>query len=275
MWWEPYAPSRIGATPHADRVETAQSPSMSLASSPRLRTAAAASAYAALAVADTRLATRTSAGARGLRLLTKPLLMPTLALAYAEATRPAPTELAPRAGARRLRTGTLTAQALSGLGDVALLGSGQRSFLTGLGSFFAAHVSYVAAYSGVARPWTDRSHRAGVVAAAGVFATAGPALALAAGRRDPALRGPVLAYAGVLSSMVAASTRLSPAVPMGARATLAAGTASFLVSDATIGLRNFVWRDPSSRSDGFVMGSYTLGQGLIALGSAAAVRARR
>ena len=202
---------------------------------------------------------------RRLRLLTKPLLMPALATAFAHGT--------PDDGSR-LRRGTLAAHALSGAGDVALLGHSEKAFLTGLGSFFGAHIAYVAAFAAEGRPWSDRSHLGGVRAAAAAFATLGPTLGWAAGRRSPELRAPVVAYAGILTSMVATSSRLGEHVPLSARRAVVLGTGTFLASDATIGLRKFVLRDPSPRSDAVVMATYTAGQALIAAGVAQALRRR-
>jgi uncharacterized membrane protein YhhN len=158
---------------------------------------------------------------------------------------------------------------------VALLGSGRRAFLAGLGSFFGAHISYVAAFGSVARPWRDRTHLDGVRAAAAAFAGLAPSLSWAAGRREPALRGPVAAYAGIITTMLAASSRMDDRVPARARRTVVVGSATFLVSDATIALRKFVFRSSTPRSDAVVMGTYTAGQGLIALGVTAALRALR
>ncbi|GAA1925395.1 lysoplasmalogenase [Nocardioides marmoribigeumensis] len=224
---------------------------------------AAARAYTALALVDTRLAGHADPSVRRWRRLTKPLLMPALASAFSLAT---PQE------ASVLRRGTLVAQALSGAGDVALLGQGERAFLAGLGSFFGAHIAYVTAFASRARPRHDRSHLTGTKAAAATFATLGPALAWAAGRRAPALRAPVVAYAGILSSMVATSSRLGDDVAPSARRTVVVGTATFLASDATIALRRFVLSSPTPRSDAVVMATYTAGQGLIAAGVAAALR---
>ena len=230
------------------------------------RAAAAAAAYVALAVADTRLAGCPDDRVRRWRLLTKPLLMPALATGFALAT---PDE------SGLLRRGTLAAHVLSGAGDVALLGHSEKAFLAGLGSFFGAHVAYVAAFASQARPWDDRSHLGGAQAAAVTFAALGPALGWAAGRRAPELRAPVVAYAGILTSMVAASSRLGDQVSPGTRRTVVLGTATFLASDATIALRRFVLRSPTPRSDAVVMATYTAGQGLIASGVARALRTSR
>jgi uncharacterized membrane protein YhhN len=169
------------------------------------------------------------------------------------------------------------------VGDIALLGRGDTAFLAGLGSFLGAHVGYTTAFVSAGRPWRDRSGWQGVAAAAALCGTLAPVACRAAGRQDPRLRWPVAAYAGALSLMFAASTRVDPAVPRGARRKLVAGSALFLASDALLAGRRFVL--PASRlgssrlsasaaADGAVMAAYTAGQGLIAAGVADAIRAR-
>ena len=226
---------------------------------------AAAAAYTALAATDTRLAGHADPRVRRWRMLVKPLLMPTLAGAFALAT-PGDTST--------LRRGTLAAHALSGAGDVALLRHSDTAFLAGLGSFFGAHIAYVASFATEGRPLSDREHLTGVKAAAATFATLGPALGWAAGRSSPSLRAPVVAYAGILTSMFATSSRLGEHLPLEARRAVVIGTGTFLASDATIGLRRFVLRNPRPRSDAVVMATYTAGQGLIAAGVAHALRRR-
>lgn len=226
-------------------------------------------AYAATAAIDTFLAGNGSESARNLRRITKPALMPLLAWSFLASTPSTPDPM---------RRSTATAQALSGVGDVALLGTGDGPFLTGVGGFLGAHVAYVRAFAAAGRPWSERDHRGGTKAAAGLFAVAAPLMGWAAGRKSPRLRGPVIAYAGVLSSMVATSTRLDDSADPRARRTVAAGTALFLTSDSILGLREFVVADPTPRTraalDVAVMATYTTAQALIASGVARIVRAR-
>jgi uncharacterized membrane protein YhhN len=222
-------------------------------------------AYAGLAAADAFLAGSSSPDVRRWRLVTKPLLMPVLGSAFAGSL------------ARRelhhgglLRGGTVAAQACSGLGDIALLGKSEPAFLSGVGAFFGAHVAYTAAFTSAGQPRAKGSY-GGVAGAAATFATLAPVMGWAAGNRSPALRWPVVAYAGALTTMFAASTRLSPALPRRARRRVVAGTALFLTSDALIGLRQFLLTDPPAWTDAAVMATYTAGQGLIAAGVAEAV----
>jgi uncharacterized membrane protein YhhN len=212
----------------------------------------ATTAYAALAATDTLLAGSTRH--RRLRLLTKPLLMPTLATTLMAADRSDP-------AVRR----TLAAQALCWGGDVALMGSGRRPFLGGLASFLAAHLGYVAAFRSrsSASLLSTRSGRAALTAGA-VLA---PTMALAARRRDPRLAAPVAAYGLVLATMVAASAAV-PAERGGRR--ILTGTTLFLLSDTLLAVRKFVLDDRSPALESAVMATYTSGQWFISEGVAGA-----
>lgn len=233
----------------------------------------AAAAYAGLALADTWLAGQSSPRRRRLRLLTKPALMPMLMLAFDRAT-PSPGPAAPPSR-RMLRPGGLAAQGLSGVGDVALLSPREPAFLGGVGAFFAAHVAYTATFVANGRHWRDATTARATLTAAGVGTALAPAVGWAAGRHSPALRGPVSAYAAMITAMVTSSTRLGEALPPTARRTISLGTGLFMASDTLIAARKFVVRDPSPGSDAVVMATYTAGQGLIALGLAQAARAPR
>jgi len=219
----------------------------------------AALSYVALAAADTALAARQGKGARAARFVTKPLLMPALATAFVGATE----------GKGTLAKGVATAQAFSWGGDVALLGKGDTAFLSGLSSFFAGHLGYVAAFAS-ARERGLPAASPGVKAAGAVLLTAAPVMAIAAGKKEPKLRAPVAAYSAVLASMFAASTRLDPSIPPAARRTIMAGTGLFLASDSILATREFLVKNDSHALDAAVMATYTAGQGLIALGAAQA-----
>jgi uncharacterized membrane protein YhhN len=192
----------------------------------QVRTLLPSAAYVSLAVADCLAAGRRSSASRGLRRVVKPLLMPALTAAFLDGTRGRKSD-----AHRVLRTGTVAAKAFSWGGDVALLGASQRSFLVGVGSFFGAHVAYIAAFLSVRGEPDDWDTR-GLKGALGLWLTAAPVMSLAAGRKDPALRVPVAAYATILSAMFASSRTLDPALPEDARRMLRAGTALFLVRTA-------------------------------------------
>ncbi|WP_028645444.1 lysoplasmalogenase [Nocardioides sp. URHA0020] len=233
---------------------------------PPARTLLPSVVFAALAVADSVAAgKRSSTTARRLRYALKPALMPALATAFLR--------VPPGSRAHRhtglLRTGTASAQAFSWGGDVALLGPSKRSFLIGVGSFFGAHVAYIAAFLSV-RGETEDYDTAGLRLALGLWLTATPLMSSAAARQDPALRAPVAAYATILSAMFASSRMLDPALPPGARRTLQAGTALFLVSDSVLATQKFLLAEPRPALETLVMATYTAGQGLIAAGAARA-----
>lgn len=225
--------------------------------------------YVALAVADTAMAASGSPTIRRFRLITKPLLMPALGTAFMVSLNGREVD-----HGGLLRGATVAAQAFSGVGDVALLNKTESGFLTGLSAFFGAHIAYTTAFSNAGRPLSDPEGRGGLLAAAGTFAVTAPLMGWAAGRKSPKLRAPVVAYAGILSSMFGTSTRLDPSIPASTRRKVVAGTGLFLLSDTIIGLREFVLRRKTPLTDAAVMSTYTAGQALIAAGVSEAVRAR-
>ena len=222
--------------------------------------------YAALAIADSAAAGKSgSTAARRLRYVLKPALMPALAAAFLDGSRGGRA----RADNSLLRLGTAAAQAFSWGGDVALLGTSQRSFLTGVGSFAGAHVAYTTAFLSVRGERNDYD-AAGLKVALGLWLTTAPLMSLAAGRKDPALRAPVAAYATILSGMFASSRMLDPTLPQGARRTLQAGTALFLISDSVLAAQKFLLTEPRPVLESVVMTTYTAAQGLIAAGVSSA-----
>lgn len=225
---------------------------------PSRRTLAAAAGYTALAAADTILAGKTSKAARRARFALKPLLMPTLSVAFGEATRD-----------RRdtLTRSTRAAQAFSWGGDVALLGGGDKAFLTGVGSFAAAHAAYITGFASRRDRGPLLGHP-GLKAAAAMWATTAPVMGLAAARKSSGLGRPVAGYATILAAMFATSTLLDPRIDTSARRTLQAGTGLFLLSDSLLGVQEFLLREHSPALESAVMATYTAGQGLIAAGVA-------
>jgi uncharacterized membrane protein YhhN len=233
---------------------------------PRAKTLLPSAVYAVLAITDSVAAGKSgSTTARRLRYALKPALMPALAIAFLDGTRGGPAHV----DTNLLRVGTAVAQAFSWGGDVALLGTSKRSFLTGVGSFFGAHVAYVAAFLSVRGERKDYD-TAGLSVALGLWLAAAPLMSVAAGRKDPALRVPVAAYATILVGMFASSRMLDPGLPQGARRTLQAGTALFLISDSVLAAQTFLLTEPPPVLGSVVMATYTAGQGLIAIGVASA-----
>src|ERR1700722_17412560 len=90
--------------------------------------------------------------------------------------------------------------ALSVVGDIALLSSGEGAFLVGLAAFLLAHVAYVVAFVGVA-VW---SPHVAVVAVLTVGATLFVLRAIGPGTTR--LRAPTIAYGVVISAMVIAAS---------------------------------------------------------------------
>lgn len=215
--------------------------------------------YVGLSALDSYLAGRRGKLRRA-RFVTKPLLMPALAVT---------TQLQSEGRDGSLVRGVQAAQVFSWGGDLALLASGNRSFLTGVGSFAVAHACYIGAFA------TSRDDRAsatdpGSKAAAATWLAAGPLMAVAAGRKDPGLRVPVAAYAGILTAMFATSTMLDRSISARARRSILAGTSLFLASDSLLGIQKFLLKEPSPALESAVMATYTAGQLLIAEGAVAA-----
>jgi len=128
----------------------------------------------------------------------------------------------------------LAALVLSFLGDVLLIPKARASFLAGLVSFLLAHLAYSGAFAVRGISW---------VGAAGAAAAVGP-VAFVAWRWlrphvDAPLRGPVLVYVAVISTMVllAAGT-----VAAAARPALLAGALAFYGSDLAVARQRFVRR---------------------------------
>jgi uncharacterized membrane protein YhhN len=208
--------------------------------------ALARTAYAVLAGTDTVLAG--SPRHQRLRLVTKPLLMPTLAAALVASGRD-------DTAVRR----TLAAQALSWGGDLALLGHSRRAFLTGTASFLGAHLAYISAYrerSDVA-PLSTPAARAIVLG--GAVAAAG--MGVAAGRNDPRLGLSVALYGTALGAMVATSTEVPDSTRL-----LATGTSLFMLSDTMLGVRKFLLGDRGDALEAAVMATYTSAQWCISEG---------
>lgn len=184
-----------------------------------------------MAAADTLLA---ASGRHRERRLTKPLLMPLLALDRDASTR--------------------RALGLGGLGDVALLGAGQAAFTAGLGAFLLGHVAWVRTLRD--RPGGGLVHRRPVLAVPYVLVLAGfNAYLWSRTGRD---RVPVLVYSAALTAT--AVTALDSGDP---RAAL--GGLLFLGSDGLLALERFAGVELPAH-EGLVMASYTAAQALLAAG---------
>ncbi len=129
----------------------------------------------------------------------------------------------------------LAALALSLIGDVALLQSGAgKGFVLGLFSFFLAHLAYVAALAsaGVNARMSGLAAVPLVVAGLVVVRWLWP-------KAKPKLRGPVVAYIGVISVMVATAVgHFTTGAAAGGWAL--AGAVSFYLSDLFVARERFV-----------------------------------
>ena len=235
---------------------------------PRATTVLSGAAYAALAIADSVAAGRRgSTAARRLRFVLKPALMPALAAAFLDGTRGA-------RGASRHRP----PPGRDGRGPGVLLGRGpgaarhQRALVPdGVGSFSGAHVAYIAAFlsvRGLAAARTGPRHRGSRVAL-GLWLSAAPLLSVAAGRRDPALRVPVAAYATILAAMFATSACSTPRCRRAREGPCRPARRCSCSPTACSPSRSSSSPSPPV-PESVVIATYTAGQGLIARGVAGA-----
>ena len=214
--------------------------------------------YVALATVDSWLAGHPRKGARRVRYLTKPALMPVLAASQHAST----------GGHGVLPKTTLAAQAFSWAGDVALLGSGKRSFKAGMGAFGLAHTAYVTGYAlnRTSGPLVTPATKSLAVTAA----VATPALVAFTHRREPSLAGPLAGYAGSLAAMGITAQLLGGQVSPTARRLISLGAFVFTASDAMLGTRKFVLSNPPAALESAVMATYTAAQLMLSEGAARA-----
>lgn len=214
-------------------------------------------AYVAIAATDTWLSGSSDHRLHRARVLTKPLLMPTLMASLITN---------PRAATSPLRTSTLVAQAGGWGGDLTLMGDGPENFVAGSGSFAVGHAAYITGFLAN----RSKTPRRGPKAIAGLWAATGPAMAFNASRVDRRLGPTIAGYSGTLASMVAASTQLDPALPRSARRLTFLGAAMFMLSDSLLGTRKFLLKNPPPRLESAVMATYTGAQLLLSEGAARA-----
>lgn len=124
---------------------------------------------------------------------------------------------------------------LSLAGDVFLMlpedvGLPVPPFLLGLGSFLLGHVAYIVGMASDHDSWALTL--AAVVVVAALLAAIAPRVLAGVAAKDPGLKGPVLAYMGVISVMVVAA---------GGRGVVAGivGALLFYASDATLAWNRF------------------------------------
>ena len=214
-------------------------------------------AFLGLAVADTWLSGSTDQRLHKARVVTKPLLMPTLMASLITD---------PRAAGSPLRTSTLIAQAGGWGGDLFLMGEGSSSFVKGTGSFALGHSAYISGFLAN----RSSSRRPGPKAVAALWATTAPGMVFGAARHDKKLGPAIAGYSGMLAGMVAAATQLDPALPRSARRASITGAALFMLSDSILGTRKFLLKNPPPRLESAVMATYTAAQLLLSEGAARA-----
>ncbi|KAJ3149204.1 hypothetical protein HDU89_003920 [Geranomyces variabilis] len=144
------------------------------------------------------------------------------------------------------------------VGDIALMFDGDGAFLTGLGSFFIAHVAFVAVFAagGAVSSMTPPAWTAGmIVYALGFFAWLLP--------HTGDLKVPVVAYGGVLTVMtLAAATADSQLGTPSARLALI-GALFFVASDSALAVRRF--RGLYTLAEPLILSTYWTAIGLIAI----------
>jgi len=214
-------------------------------------------AYGALAIADTWLAGSKDPRAHQARVLTKPLLMPTLMASLVTN---------PKAADSPLRASTLVAQAAGWGGDLALMGHGTKPFAIGSGSFAVGHAAYITGF--LSNRATSRQPGAKTVGR--LWAATTPGMVFGAYREEKVLAPAIAGYSAMLAGTVAAATQLDPALPRSARRLTLLGAGLFMASDSILGTRKFLWKDAPARLESVVMATYTAAQFLLSEGAARA-----
>ena len=142
------------------------------------------------------------------------------------------------------------------VGDLFLLGRGDRPFLVGLGSFLLAHVAFVVAFLHGVPAGPPPAWALAILAPTTLLLLAW--LLPAAGR----LKGPVAAYALVLGAMALAAAQAWTATRSRGSALALAGAALFLISDGLLAADRF--RGPLAKGQVLVLTTYWIALILIA-----------
>ncbi len=214
-------------------------------------------AYVGLAIADTWLAGSDNMTHHKARVLTKPLLMPTLMTSLITN---------PKAATSPLRTSTVIAQAGGWGGDVALMGHSSTSFVAGSSSFAAGHAAYISGFLAN----RSKTRRPGPKAVGALWAVTAPGMIFGAARHDAKLGPTIAGYSAMLAGTVAAATQLDPELPASARRATIAGAGLFMLSDSILGTRKFLLKNAPARVESAVMATYTAAQFLLSEGAARA-----
>jgi len=144
------------------------------------------------------------------------------------------------------------------VGDVCLALPGKRSFLAGLVAFLLGHIAYVVAFAVLVTKgsWSSPVHALLVIVSAGVLYWLWPKLG--------SMRGPVIAYVIVITSMVAVAWTAfrDPFQTTLGGGTLLVGAIAFYLSDLFVARERFLVKGFANKLIGLPL--YYAGQFLIA-----------
>lgn len=157
------------------------------------------------------------------------------------------------------------------LGDVFLLfqENSEIFFMSGLGSFLAAHLCYAHLFFKSMGPKEHEMPRRMLFFLVGILLYgAGLILVLWPGLNE--LKLPVIAYAGVLMLMSIGAWNRDPKVNPGSFSLVLAGALFFIASDSLLAVNKFVWELPAAHV--LIMSTYGIAQLLIVLGVINAAR---
>ncbi|MCW5920864.1 MAG: lysoplasmalogenase [Saprospiraceae bacterium] len=200
---------------------------------------------------------------RGLVVITKPMLMPLLAVWLAVETR--------HGQPRFLKKMMFAGLSFSTVGDVLLLWGGKPLFfILGLVAFLFAHLSYIGGFSSMLRR-SDKGFlsRRPVWALWPVLAAVALVWSLWSGIPDE-MKLPVGIYTAVITTMVLSVFNLKGSVTAPIFQTLLAGALLFMLSDSLIAWSRF--DSPFPFSGLAIMGTYIAGQFLLARGACEVLR---
>jgi len=144
-------------------------------------------------------------------------------------------------GAGPIATWIMLGLVLGAIGDIFLMFDGRGSFLAGLVSFLMGHVAYVVAFHHAVPVghWADGS----LLGVAIAVAIVGAAILRYLWPRLGTMRGPVIAYILVISTMLVGGIAVAireNALSADARMLAAAGAAAFYASDLAVARERFV-----------------------------------
>lgn len=214
---------------------------------PRLHRATRA-AFPLVATVDAALAGARSPAAHRARRVTKPLLLPLLALGSTAPPGP-------------VRNRVALGQACGWVGDVVLLDDGDAALLAGACAFGVGHLAYAGAFRRAGAGGTPRvATAAGAVAAAALGALA--TSPLAGNRQHPGQATALAAYSFLLGRTPTGAAAL-PSQARGRRLALAGGVL-FALSDTLLFTRKVLLRNPHPALESAVMATYCTAQALIA-----------